>query len=274
MGAGAAARRPVTTGGHGRPTDVRRRGPDHHRLAPRRRSRQRRLVDGGRRLPAEPRRARRWGATVLPARRGGRGARCRHAAGPRRVPDLRRRLRQRGRDRLADPARPRPGGDTPVVSGHLSGVRRFAWDQVEPRHDRHRLAHAPTSWSLPRARASTSDPHTVSHRGCPAWTPTTSEARAGGVPRRRRGELLGCPVDSLSAYSTGGWDPPGRASWVAADATASITCRLRGSPPPDAEAPLRRSLRPDRPGRPCVSCSTAPTRSRAPLDTWRAGEGW
>jgi len=107
-----------------------------------------------------------------------------------------------------------------AVSGYLSGEGRFAWDLLEPPHERHRLARAD---ELVAAAADGLDigSHTVTHPWLPRLEPDQVK-RELVDSRTVLEELLGRPVESI-AYPTGGWSPTVRSIAGAAGYRIGIT---------------------------------------------------
>ena len=156
-----------------------------------------------------------------------------------------------------------------VVSGYLSGVGRFAWDQVEPRHDRHRLAR---SDELVAAAGEGLDigSHTVSHPWLPGLDPDHLK-RELVESRVAVEELLGRPVDSL-AYPTGGWNPAVRTAAADAGYRIGITVDRGLNTSRTPRLSLRRSFAPTDPVDLRLVLDGAYTVLR-PLDTWRRRRG-
>jgi peptidoglycan/xylan/chitin deacetylase (PgdA/CDA1 family) len=156
-----------------------------------------------------------------------------------------------------------------VVSGSLSTDLRFAWDECEPVHDRHRLA---TSDELLGAAAEGLDlgSHTVSHPWLPEL-PAAELEREMVDSRAALEELLGRPVRSL-AYPTGGWTPRVRAAAEAAGYEVAITVDRGLNTPRTPLLSLRRSFAPTDVRDLRLVLDGAYTVLR-PLDTWRRRKG-
>ena len=152
-----------------------------------------------------------------------------------------------GRDRLADPARPRPGGD--AVRGLRLSLRRRAVQDlgVDRRGTTATSSPAPTSWSLPRAGPRRGSPP-VNHPWLPGLDPDHLKRRLVGPaspsgaarPSRR---LAGLPPDRW--VETRRTRHGGRRRLPHRDHR-----RRAGSTPPGRRLSCDARFAPDRPGRP------------------------
>ncbi|MGB0100759.1 MAG: polysaccharide deacetylase family protein [Nocardioides sp.] len=159
-----------------------------------------------------------------------------------------------------------------AVTDYLSGDLRFAWDQGEPEHDRHRLARAEDLVAAAEEGLDIGS-HTVTH----PWLPGLDRDRVKQELVESRDtleDLLGRPVTSL-AYPTGGWTPAVRAVAAEAGYRTAITVDRGMNTRRTPRLSLRRAFVPDDPRDLRLLLDGAYTVLR-PLDTWRrrSGPAW
>ena len=215
-----------------------------------------------------------WGATVLPLDAAVAALEAGHPAGPGGGADLRRRLRQRRRDRLADPARARPAGHA---------LRRLRLPDRRPPlrlgRARARARPAPPRASRRAARRGRDDgldigSHTVSH----PWLPRLDRRRPSSASSSTRGSRSrSCSVGRCARWPTR--PAAGRPPYAPRPPTPATASR---SPSTAASTPrrtphlsLRRAFVPTEPEDLRLLLDGAYTMLR-PLDTWRrrGGPAW